>query len=89
MRTAFFHEDDYCHLQILPLTDKAYCLKEMGKIKEFAEEHSAGIIFTDIYLRCVSPNSIEELSLCSKNLNESLSFLPPYDLVETGYSSCL
>ena len=29
MRTAFFHEDDYCQWEILPLTTKAYCLKEL------------------------------------------------------------
>ena len=87
MRTAFFHEDDYCQWEILPLTAKAYCLKEMGEIDEFAEAHQAGTGFTDLYIRDDSPHSIEELSLHSKQLDEALSFLPAYDRVETGYSS--
>ena len=88
MRTAYFHEDDYCQWEILPLTAKEYCLKEMGQIAKFTEKlQSEGAGFTDIYLRGDSPHSIDELSLRSEQLDEALSFLPAYDRVETGYSS--
>lgn len=88
MCTAYFHEDDYCQLEVLPLTAKAYCLKEMGQIEAFVgklQDEGAG--FSDIYLRGDSPHSMEELSLRSQQLDEALSFLPSYDRVETGYSS--
>ena len=87
-RIAFFHEDDYCQKEILPLTAKNFCLKQMGEINDFFQEHQLGSgLFTDIFIRENSPHGIEELGLCSEQLNVALSFLPPYDLVETGYSS--
>lgn len=87
-RIAFFHEDDYCQREILPLTAKNYCLQQMGEINNFSQEHqSEDGSFTDIFIRENSPHGIEELGLHSEQLNVALSFLPLYDLVETGYSS--
>ncbi len=37
MRTVYFHEDDYCQQEILPLSNKAVCLKEMDEINGFSE----------------------------------------------------
>lgn len=88
MRTAYFHEDDYCQWEVLPLTAKAYCLKEMGQIEDFVEKlQNEDVGFSDIYLRDDSPHRMSELSLRSEQLDEALSFLPPYDRVETGYST--
>ena len=87
MRIAFFHEDDYCQWEILPLTGKMYCLKEMGRIDEFAKTHQACAGFTDMYMRGDSPHEINELALHPEQLDTLLSFLPSYDRVETGYSS--
>ncbi len=89
-RIAFFHEDDYCQWQILPLTSRGFCLRQMGKIDDFAKEHQAGsgFGFTDLFVREDSPHGMEELALRSEQLNETLQFLPPYARVETGYSSC-
>lgn len=87
-RIAFFHEDDYCQREILPLTAKNFCLKQMGEINNFSQEHQLESgLFTDIFIRENTPHGIEELGLRSEQLNAVLSFLPPYDLVETGYSS--
>lgn len=87
-RIAFFHEDDYCQREILPLTAKNFCLRQMSEIDDFSQEHQLESgLFTDIFMRENSPHGIEELGLCSEQLNEALSYLPPYDLVETGYSS--
>lgn len=87
-RIAFFHEDDYCQKEILPLTAKNYCLQQMGEINDFAQEHQSGDgSFTDIFIRENTSHGIEELGLRSEQLNAALSFLPPYDLVETGYSN--
>lgn len=87
-RIAFFHEDDYCQCEILPLIAKGFCMKQMGKIEDFAQEHQANFGFTDIVVRDDSPHKIEELALHAEQLHEALCFLPPYDRVETGYSSC-
>ena len=87
-RIAFYHEDDYCQKEILPLTAKDFCLKQMGEINDFSQEHQLGSgFFTDIFIREETPHGIDELGLRSEQLNETLNFLPLYDLVETGYSS--
>ncbi len=86
-RIAFFHEDDYGQWEILPLTSWKFCLRQMGKIDEFAKEHQTDYGFTDIFVRENSPHKMEELALRPEQLNEALQFLPPYARVETGYSS--
>ena len=87
MRTAYFHEDDYCQCEVLPLAAKAYCLHEMGEINDFSEEHREEAFFTDIYLRGDSPQTLGELNLRSEQFAAVLDFLPAFDRVETGYSS--
>ena len=87
-RIAFFHEDDYCQREILPLTAMNFCLKQMGEIDDFSQEHQLESgLFTDIFIRERTPHEIKDLGLRSEQLNLALDFLPPYDLVETGYSS--
>ena len=87
MRKIYFHEDDYCQLEVLPLAARQFCLQEMGEIDAFAEEHREGPFYTDIYLREESPETLLQLNLRPEQLTAALDFLPAYDLVETGYSS--
>ena len=87
MRTVYFHEDDYCQCEVLPLAAKEYCLREMGDIDAFAEEHKEGQFYTDIYMREDSPHTLRELALRSQQFASALEFLPAFDRVETGYSS--
>ncbi len=86
-RIAFFHEDDYCQWEILPLTSREFCVRQMGKIDDFGKERQTGSGFTDMFVREDSLHGIEELALRSEQLNAALQFLPPYARVETGYSS--
>ena len=87
MRKIYFHEDDYCQLEVLPLSAEQFCRREMGEIEEFAEEHREGPFYTDMYLREESPEPLRQLNLRPEQLTAALDFLPAYDLVETGYSS--
>lgn len=87
MRSAFFHEDDYCQIEILPVTAKDFCIKEMSKINDFIDKRSEKNGIKKMYLRNKSPKTIKDLNLSSKKLAEDLNFLKPYDKVETGYSS--
>lgn len=85
-RIAFFHEDDYCQREILPLAAKSFCLRQIKEINDFSKMHrAANGLYTDIYIREKPTHVIEELRLRSERLQEALRFLPPYDLVETGY----
>ena len=64
MRTAYFHEDDYCQWEILPLTAKEYCLKEMWQCTLLALGQLAPVLLADwLWERCVdltSPQDIEQ-----------------------------
>lgn len=85
-RKAFYHEDFYGQWEILPLTAKHFCLKQMSDINDFSQEHQAeNGSFTDVFLREDSPHGIEELGMHQEQLHKALAFLPPYDAVETGY----
>ena len=87
MRTAFFHKDNYCVWEILPLAANEFCLKEMDKIDDFVEKQRVGGGFTDLYVREDNSHKMEELPLRSEQLDAACSFLSSYDRVETGCSS--
>lgn len=85
MREIYFHEDDYCQAELLPLTAKNFCLKQIGVINDFAEEHTGGAGFTDIYVSENSPHSLEELKIFPEKIAETLDFLPEFDKVKSEY----
>lgn len=89
MRTVYFHEDDYCQQEILPLSNKAVCLKEMDEINGFSEDHRIPDIgFSDIYIR-ENPFTAELSSLMipGEGIAKKLSFLPNFNKVFTGYGT--
>jgi hypothetical protein len=87
-RTIYFHEDDYCQIEILPLSNWDYCVNEIKKIDEFSEAHKAEIGWTDIYLRKEEPESLMNFSITVSDFKESVEkTLAPYSKVTTGYSS--
>ncbi len=88
MRSAFFREDDYCQVEILPVTVHGYCVREMGRIDEFASAHWDGAGFTDIYMRGGPPDSLGSLGITLADLCSGIgAALAPFDQVYTGYSS--
>lgn len=87
-KTIYFHEDDYCQIEILPLSLWDYCVEEMKKISDFAVNHQAEIGWTDIYLREDAPKSLAELSISIDELKEKIEkTMFPYSKVTTGYST--
>lgn len=88
-RTIYFHEDDYCQIELLPISAREHCSTQMGIIDEFAAKHSdGGLGYTDIYLRPDAPHSFAELRVSISTLSAALqAHLPGYDSVFTGYSS--
>ncbi len=84
-RTVYFHEDDYCQTEILPLSAKKFCLKQIGEIDDFADKHSEEFGFSDIYVRNESPHSIKEAEISQKKIAEVLYFLPEFDEVDSEY----
>jgi hypothetical protein len=89
-REIYFHEDDYCQRQILPRGAAAYADAEVKKIGEFADAHRApdGLGWTDIYVREEAPMELRVLKVKKELFADIVSpFLPPFDVVYTGYSS--
>lgn len=88
MREAYFHEDDYCQVEALPISNWDNCASELENIDEFSQAHSVGIGWTSIYVRGENPKRILSLNIPMEALASVLSpILPPYDKVLTGYSS--
>ncbi len=88
-RSIYFHEDDYCQIELLPRSAQQHCVTEMGIIDDFAAKHSdGGMGYTDIYLRPDAPHALSELRLAVSGFASAIQkHLPPYDSVFTGYSS--
>ena len=87
-REIYFHEDDYCQIQILPLSLWDYCLSEMNKINEFSNAHKAEIGWTDIYIREETPQNLTDLAITVEEFKQSVELtLKRYEKVTTGYSS--
>lgn len=87
-KSIYFHEDDYCQIEILPLSLWNYCIEEMKKIDEFSAAHQAQIGWTDIYLRKENPKSLGDLNISVDNFKKSVEkTLTSYSKVQTGYSS--
>ncbi len=84
-RTVYFHEDDYCQIEILPLSAKKFCLKQIGEIFGFAEKHTEEYGFSDIYIRNENSHSIREVGISHEKIAEILDFLPEFDEVTSEY----
>lgn len=86
VRTAFFHEDDYCQVEVLPAACADYCRSEMRRIDQFAESHREGHLFSDVYISGESPMPLAALRINLAGMRTAVEpFLPPFDQVLTGY----
>jgi hypothetical protein len=86
--TAFFHEDDYCQVEVLPASARDYCLAEMGRIDEFAAAHWDGVGFTAMYARGEPAVPLASLGTSLTEWDSALGPLAPrFTQVLTGYSS--
>jgi hypothetical protein len=87
MREVFFHEDDYCQIEVLPLENLRSCLEQAGAIEEFAA-HRTGAGWDAMYVRHENPITLETLRIPLADIRAKLSpTLAEYDEVFTGYSS--
>ncbi len=88
-RMIYFHEDDYCQIELLPVSARHHCMTQMGIIDDFAAKHDdGGMGYTGIYVRPDAPHAFAELSVATAAFSAAISqHLPAYDFVFTGYSS--
>ena len=88
MREAYYHEDDFCQVELLPIDNLQHCLAQMGEQQAFAAAHQSGVGWTDMYMRQEPPSRLVTLGMTGEQLRLAVKeMLPPYDAVFTGYSS--
>ena len=86
----YFHEDDYCQQELLPLAAMEFCKQQISEIDEFSAAHQVpgGMGWTDLFVRKDSADKLVDLEITLDELHESLSeHLPPVPAIYTGYSS--
>ena len=86
---VYFHEDSYRQVEICPIENLSYLKKQNFEIEEFAENHSGGIGYTEIYEREENPISIYDKKIPFSELDElliSLGFEKKTKVYE-GYGS--
>lgn len=88
MRDAYFHEDDYCQIELVLEANWEFCAKQMGAIDSFSEQHLDGAGWTDIFVRGGHPAPLGSLGISRGDLVTSIpTSFPQFDQVFTGYSS--
>lgn len=84
-RVAFFHEDDYGQIEVVPLSTLTHCLRQAGEIDEFAEKHRTEFGWTDVYVRGEPEVTLRTLGIQIEQVRACLQqTLAEYDKVETG-----
>ncbi|MEJ8304847.1 hypothetical protein [Saccharibacillus sacchari] len=88
VRKLFFHEDDYCMLELVLPGRKDEVDEEMGRIASFSEEHRTEAGYTDLYVRKEDAGGLTQLGIDVAGIGAAVaSFAQPYDAVTTGYGS--
>ena len=88
MKSIYFHEDDYCQIEILPAENLGFCLEQAGLIDDFAENHRDGMGYTDVFVRNENPVSILDKKITKAVFEEVFeSVFPRCDVIYTGYGS--
>src|SRR5689334_6677593 len=90
MKEIYFHEDDYCQIEILPISNWRHCAEQMGEIETFSEAHKApgGVGWTEMYMRPDNPVSLSQAKLSLDSFKRALSSkTEEFGPVYTGYSS--
>jgi hypothetical protein len=87
MTTGFFHEDDYCQIEILPLGNWDNCVTNLGDASSFSKEHAAvgGTGWIDIFQIPAAKVPLGTIQIHRTELAALLSaHFPQFDEVESG-----
>ncbi len=85
--TLFFHEDDYCQVELSPKEKILLFQTESEKINELAENSFDGFGYTDMYVRTGDRIKLEERKINPFELERILDTidLPKATAITTGY----
>lgn len=90
MKEIYYHEDDYCQIEILPISNWQHCTQQMGEIQAFSNAHKTpnGLGWTGVYIRPDSAVELRDSGLTITALRKALApAVEEYGPVYTGYSS--
>ena len=88
MREAYFHEDDYCQTELLPIANHKHCRDQLGEIQSFSAQHETEFGWTDMYVQTDALETLAATQIPTRELQMALGqFLPQFDRVTTGYST--
>lgn len=90
IQPIYFHEDDYCQIELLPASSWQFCTGEMKRIDEFSEAHKTDFGWSDIYMRdAAPPQTLASMAISTDSWKSALrsSKLKFHSKVTTGYSS--
>lgn len=87
--TAWFHEDDFCMIELLPLSARPFVERQVREADAFASAHEApGGGWTDVYLFREPPDDLETLSIGLPDVAACIpAGLERFDQVTTGYGA--
>lgn len=88
MKELYFHEDDYCQVELLPVSALVTTVDEINKIAAFSNLHWDGTGWTPLYHREDPSQYLKSLSIPIDSVAAALdSILGPVAEVYTGYST--
>src|SRR5690349_13159621 len=87
--TIFFHEDDYCQVQLIPIENLHNVEKEAQKIIESAKENFDGLGFKNIHVRADHKVQLSSRRITSDELDIVLQNLKTtrHSHVTTGHGN--
>jgi len=88
-KKIYFHEDDYCMIEILPADNYEFCEDRATQAKSFSEKHRAenGFGWTDMFLLKAEPKPLKDLQISVIAFENALSqIMERTDVIYTGYS---
>lgn len=90
MKEIYFHEDDYCQIELAPVENEEFIKQEIDAISNFSEQHKApnGIGWTKMYMRKEPQCTLKEKGIHIKEFDDRVGkVIGKYDEVYTGYST--
>jgi len=90
LKEIYFHEDDYCQIELAPIENEEYIKQEIDAINSFSEQHKApnGIGWTEMYMRKEPQCTLKDKLIGINEFEETVgNAIGKYDEVYTGYST--
>ena len=84
--SLFYHEDDYCQIELVPEENFDRLIRQAENVEDFAAKHFTGQGYTDMMIRDEHAFPLRHRGIRPAELDEILSglALPRHDQVSTG-----